>query len=357
MRAFLMIIRYFWIPACAGMTARLSSPRRRGSRFLILALFLFSSWAQAAEIACSDNYSYLVFDVENHQILSEKRADKILYPASLTKVMTLYLTLDAIRKGQLNIDSKLKFSAYGEEVSKVNKVNTLRVKEGDQMTVRQAIEAIITRSYNEAALLLAEAVAGDEWKFVSLMNQKARELGMLNTSFRNSSGLHEDGQYTTSYDLARLVIAIKKEFPKYYHFFAQKKFKYRGLEYENSNKFVMEYQGAEGMKTGFTKASGYNLISVARRGETRISSIVMSCADTQRRYLLTRYLLDEGFKISESKNLFTTKILLKFDYSIPRSENIQKRSNCCLSVATKPKAVTKSLAKKTPVTWKLVETH
>ena len=321
-------------------------------RFLIFFLLL-SSFANAAEIGCSDNYSYLVFDVENHQILSEKRADLILYPASLTKVMTLYLTLDAIRKGQLNLDSKLKFSAYAQEVSKVNKVNTLRVKEGDQMTVRQAIEAIVTRSYNEAAVLLAEGVAGDEWKFVALMNQKARELGMFNTSFRNASGLHEDGQYTTSYDLARLVIAIKKEFPKYYHFFAQKKFQYRGQEYENHNKFVMEYQGAEGMKTGFTKASGYNLISVARRGETRISSIVMSCADTQRRYLLTKYLLDEGFKNSKSKDLFTTKILPKFDYSIPRPENIQKRSDCCLNVATKPKPVTK----KPKMTWKLVETH
>ena len=98
--------------------------------------------------------------------------------------MTLYLTLDAIRKGQLNLDSKLKFSAYAQEVSKVNKVNTLHVKEGDQMTVRQAIEAIVTRSYNEAAVLLAEGVAGDEWKFVALMNQKARELGGHVSLFR-----------------------------------------------------------------------------------------------------------------------------------------------------------------------------
>lgn len=298
-------------------------------RIFFVILLLFSSLAQASEVACSDNYSYLVFDVESHKILSEKRAEKILYPASLTKVMTLYLTLEALEKGKLRLDQTLKFSAHGEEISSVNKVNTLRVKEGDKITVRQAIESVIIKSYNEAAVVLAEAVAGDEWRFVRLMNKKARDLGMLNTSFRNSTGLHEDGQYTTSYDLARLVIAIKRKFPKYYHLFAQKKFKYRGEEHKTHNKIILKYRGAEGMKTGFTNAAGYNLISIARRDGDRISSIVMSCANAEKRYLLTRYLLDKGFKTDAQNNLFTTKILPEFNYSTPRPNTHQKQRRCC----------------------------
>ncbi len=299
---------------------------------LFLVFLLIASSLQAAEIACSNNYSYLVFDVESREVLSEKRAEKILYPASLTKVMTLYLVFDSLRKNKLKLDQTLKFSAYGAEVSKVNKINTLQVKEGDKITVRQAIESVILKSYNEAAVVLSEAVAGDEWKFVRLMNKKAKELGMDNTSFRNSSGLHEDGQYTTSYDMARLVVAIKKNFPEYYRFFAQKKFEYRGEEYETSNKIILEYEGAEGMKTGFTKAAGYNLISVAKRGSNRISSVVMSCADTQKRYLLTRELLDKGFEVAESQNLFSRKIAPRIDYSTLWLDTRQRRHHCCLNL-------------------------
>lgn len=298
-----------------------------------LFFLLIASPSQAAEVVCSNNYSYLVFDVESREVLSEKRAEKILYPASLAKVMTLYLVFESLQKNKLKLDQTLKFSAYGEEVSKVNKINTLRVKEGDKITVRQAIESVIIKSYNEAALVLAEAVAGDEWRFVRLMNKKVKELGMDNTSFRNSTGLHEDGQYTTSYDMARLVMAIKKKFPEYYHFFAQKKFKYHDEEYESSNKILLEYEGAEGMKTGFTKASGYNLISVVKRGSNRISSVVMSCADVRRRYLLTKELLDEGFEVVESKNLFAKKIAPRIDYSTLWLDTRQTRHHCCLNLA------------------------
>jgi D-alanyl-D-alanine carboxypeptidase len=260
----------------------------------------------------------LVFDFENHQILSEKKADRILYPASLTKVMTLYLTFEALQKGKLNLDQKLKFSAYAEEVSNINKYNTLHAKEGEVISLRQAIQSVIIKSYNEAAIVLAEAVAGDEWKFVRLMNKKARELGMINTSFRNASGLHEDGQYTTAYDLARLTIAIKKKFPAYYHFFAEKKFKYRGEEYETHNKIILEYQGAEGLKTGFTNASGYNLISVAKRKGRRIASILLRCSNLEKRGLLTVELLDKGFKAEGGHGFYRNKIIDAFDYSSPQ---------------------------------------
>lgn len=283
-------------------------------RVLLIFLCLFSSTVMAKETICSKNYSYLVFDVESGEVLSQNRAEIILYPASLTKVMTLYLVFDAIKSGKLSLDQKLAFSARGEEVSKVNKVNTLRVKEGDRISVRQAIQAVVIKSFNEAAVVLAEAVAGDEWNFARLMNEKAKELGMINSSFRNSSGLHEDGQYTTSYDLARLVIAIKKNHQNFYHFFAQKKFIYRGNEYETANKIINSYDGAEGMKTGFTNAAGFNLISTAKYRDKRVGAIVMSCADSNSRYRLSEELLDRGFDAALDKDLFASKITNNFDY-------------------------------------------
>ena len=279
-------------------------------KVLIIIFLLISPCGYAAEIACGEDYSYLVFETDSHKILSEKKADRILYPASLAKVMTLYLTFEALQKGKLHLNQVLKISAHGEEISKVNKVNTLNVKEGTKITVREAIEAVIIKSFNEAAVTLAEAVAGDEWKFARLMNKKARELGMASSSFHNASGLHEEGQYTTSYDLARLVIAIRKKFPAYYHFFAQKKFIYHGAKYETNNQIILEYKGAEGMKTGFTKASGFNLISVAKRKKYRVSSVLLNCSNAELHYKLTRQLLDKGFENLEKKNLFAVKILV-----------------------------------------------
>jgi D-alanyl-D-alanine carboxypeptidase len=283
-------------------------------RVLLILLCLFSSAVSAKETLCGKNYSYLVFDVESREVLLQKDAEIILYPASLTKVMTLHLVFDALKSGKLNLDQKLVFSARGEEVSKVNKVNTLNAKEGDKISVRQAIQAVIIKSFNEAAVVLAEAVAGDEWNFARLMNKKAQELGMINSSFRNSSGLHEDGQYTTSYDLARLVISIKKNHQNFYHFFAQKKFTYRGNEYETANKIINSYEGAEGMKTGFTNAAGFNLISTAKYRDKRVGAVVMSCSDSNLRYRLSEELLDRGFDAALDEKLFAVKIANNFDY-------------------------------------------
>jgi D-alanyl-D-alanine carboxypeptidase len=277
-------------------------------RALFAIFLLISPCCYAAEIGCGEDYSYLIFEADSHKILSERKADRILYPASLTKVMTLYLTFEALKKGKLHLDQELKISSHGEEISQVNKVNTLNVKEGNKITVREAILAVIIKSFNEASVTLAEAVAEDEWKFARLMNKKARELGMTSSSFRNASGLHEDGQYTTSYDLARLVIAIRKKFPAYYHFFAQKKFTYRGTEYKTQNMIILDYEGAEGLKTGFTNAAGFNLISVAKRKKYRVASVLMNCSDSERRYKLTRQLLDDGFENLQKKNLFAVKI-------------------------------------------------
>ncbi len=263
---------------------------------LLACLLCFSFSSYALEDGCKNNYSALVFYEKNNNILFQKRADYIVYPASLVKVMTLYLTFEAIENKRISSDQDLIVSARGEEVGSVNKVNTMRLKAGDKITVRDAIKAVIVKSFNEAAVTLAEAVAGDEWQFVRMMNVKAAELGMINSSFHNSSGLHEEGQYTTAYDLARLTRAIKKNFPDYYHLFSTKEFTYRGVKYETHNHVLLDYDGAEGLKTGFTNASGFNLISAAKKHNERVISIVLGCETAKARDNFTKNIFNEAFQ-------------------------------------------------------------
>ncbi len=290
--------------------------------FNILLILLFVNSAHAAEEktngklnrnGCGKNYSSLVLE-DDGTILFDTRAEKISYPASLTKVMTVYLTLEAIENNRLSLDQSLTVSAFGAEISKVNKNNTLRLKEGSKITVREAIQSIIVKSFNEAAVTLAEAVSGDEWKFVRKMNEKAEELGMIQTSFRNSTGLHAEGQYTTAYDLARLTIAIKRDFPEYYRLFALKKFIYNGAKYDSHNHVLLEYKGAEGMKTGFTNASGFNLISIAKKDDKRVISVLMGCSTFKSRDQFTKKLFDKAFFRNYEPEI-KVKLKTKFDYN------------------------------------------
>jgi D-alanyl-D-alanine carboxypeptidase len=297
----------------------------------LICAILSTSTSLAAEKGCSANYSSLVLDEGTGDILYGKRSDEQFYPASLVKVMTLYLTFEALEKNQLTMDKELIISELGEEISRVNKTNTLRLKVGNKITVRDAIYSVIVKSFNEAAVTLAEAVGGNEWNFVRLMNEKAAELGMIHTSFRNASGLHAEGQYTTSYDLARLAIAIKHDFPQYYHLFALKEFKYRGTKYETHNHVLVDYKGAEGMKTGFTKASGFNLITSAKRQDRRIISVLLGCSTQQRRDKLTKELLNESFENLEKPKIhpqIEAKLSKAFNYDV-KEESGANRGEVC----------------------------
>lgn len=262
---------------------------------LLLSKLIMPFAAYGAE-ECSDSYSSLVFEEKTGDILFSKRADEASYPASLTKLMTLYLTFEAIENKQLDVSQTLSFSSRGEEISAVNRVTTLHVQKHDTITVREAIQAVIVKSMNEAAIILAEAVSGNEWAFARKMNERAAQLGMVNSSFRNATGLHAEGQYTTTYDLARLVVALKRDFPGYYHLFSLKEFSYLDKEYETHNHVLVDYKGAEGMKTGFTNASGFNLISSAKRGDKRVVSVILGCATYQKRDEFTKELLDYAFE-------------------------------------------------------------
>lgn len=261
------------------------------------------STIEKSTIECSDNYSALVFEENSNNILFKKRAQETAYPASLTKLMTLYLTFEALENGKLKPEQKIEISARGEEISHINQITTLNLVEGDLITVKEAIRGTIVKSFNGTAIALAEAIAGNEWSFARKMNEKAYELGMINSSFANSTGLHREGHYTNAYDLARLTRAIKKDFPDYYHLFALKEFKFKDVTYKTHNHVLLEYKGAEGMKTGFTSIAGSNLIASAKKGDKRIFSILMACKSHETRDKFTKDILNTAFKkVDKIKN-------------------------------------------------------
>lgn len=262
--------------------------------------FLNISFAQESSqkfsTECGKDYSSLVFNLENGNIVFETEADKIIYPASLTKLMTLYLVFEALKEKKLNLKDNLFATERTASISKVNKINTLNLAAGDSISVDLAIKGLIVKSFNELSVMLAEKIAGDEWQFARDMNLKAKKLGMSSSNFRNSSGLHNQGQFSTSEDLAKLVLALKKDFPEYYHFFSLKEFTYKNIKYPTHNNILLKYKGADGMKTGFTNAAGFNLIASAHQNNKRIISILTGCESIKKRDNTTKQLLDLAFK-------------------------------------------------------------
>lgn len=270
-------------------------------RFILIFLLLFSlnSFAQQQ---CESDFSAIILDEKTNAILYEKEADKLIYPASLTKVMTLYLVFEALQKKKIKLNDKIVISAHAQEISEVNKINTLHLVEGDEMRVQDAIRATVIKSMNGAAVALSEAVAGDEWSFAQKMNEKAKELGMKHTNFRNASGLHDDGQYSTAYDLARLLLAVQKDFSQYRKYFLEKSFVYNGKRFVTHNHFLADYRWATGFKTGFTSKAGFNLMATAKKNKRAISGVIAACESHEARDGFAIQAFDENFEFLGSRD-------------------------------------------------------
>lgn len=219
----------------------------------------------------ADRSAALVVDASSGHVLYEQNAGSIRYPASLTKMMTLYLTFDALKKGRLSMNDALPVSAKAAGQPQTN----IALAAGDRLPVRTAIESLVVRSANDSAMVLAEAIGGTEWNFALMMTKKARELGMKNTVFRNPSGLPDNKQHTTAYDMARLGIALNRDFPEFYPFFSLTSFDYNGVTYAGHNHVMKRYAGVDGIKTGYIRASGYNLVTSASRGGHRVVAVVL----------------------------------------------------------------------------------
>jgi D-alanyl-D-alanine carboxypeptidase len=233
----------------------------------------------------------IVIDAETGRVLSEMNADAITYPASLTKMMTLYLTFEALNAGRLRLDQYLPVSTEAASKSPTK----LHLVPGDSVQVHDLILGIVTKSANDAAAVLAEGLAGSEPAFADRMTAKARQLGMTNTVYRNASGLPDPEQRTTARDVAQLSLALYHDFPREYRYFATREFFFRGRVILTHNHLLDWYEGADGIKTGYIGASGFNLAASAVRNGHRLIGVVMGGASAGTRDREMAGLLDQGF--------------------------------------------------------------
>jgi len=236
-------------------------------------------------------HAALLIDAENGNVLYELEANQAWYPASLTKLMTLYMTFSALESGRLRLSDQMTVSSHAAR----QPTSKLGLRTWDSISVEDAILAIITRSANDAAVVLAEEIAGSEPQFAIRMTSTAHNLGMYGSHFMNATGLPHDWQTTTAHDMAILAWKINHEFPQYYPYFAADSMYFKGREYRGINKFVANYPGAEGMKTGYTCGSGYNLVASANQSGKRLIGVVLGGMSSSQRYEHMFTMMDVGF--------------------------------------------------------------
>ncbi|WP_299820011.1 serine hydrolase [uncultured Roseibium sp.] len=240
----------------------------RAAKILTLGVLLFSVPATAL---ANPKYAGIVVDAKTGKTLYSSSADSYRYPASLTKIMTLYVVFEELEAGRLTLDSRLKVSKYasGRPPSK------LGLKPGETIKVKDAILALVTKSANDVASVIAENIGGSERTFAERMTRTARQLGMSKTTFKNPHGLPDSGQRTTARDMATLGRAIQERFPSYYGYFKTRAYKYKGRTYGNHNKLLGRVKGVDGIKTGYIRASGFNLVTSVNRDGRHIVAVVM----------------------------------------------------------------------------------
>lgn len=265
----------------------------RGLAVLVLAASGVAGTAQAQ--VGSARYASIVIDARNGAVLSAVNADEFRYPASLTKMMTLYMTFEALRDRRIGLHQLVPVSANAAAMSPTK----LGLTPGTRITVEQAILGLITKSANDAAAALGEMLGGDEDRFAQMMTLRARGIGMTRTTFRNASGLPDNGQVSTARDLALLGRRLIADFPAYYGYFGTASFTFHGRAHRNHNNLLASYPGTDGLKTGYTVLSGYNLVSSAARGGVRLVGVVLGGASGGERDNHMMALLDQGFERME----------------------------------------------------------
>ena len=234
----------------------------------------------------------LVADMDTGRVLYQENATALNYPASLTKIMTLYLTFDALEHGRLALDDYLIVSKSAANAEPVK----LGLAAGSKIRVEDAIKALAVYSANDVARVLAENLkGGQEESFADLMTRVAREIGLTNTNFENSSGLPNDDHLSTARDIALLSMAVYKHFPQYWHFFGIKSWTYNGKTYTNGNRLLSSFKGCDGMKTGYTKKSKYSLVATAHRGDNHLMSVVLGAENKDVRANIAAQMLNRGF--------------------------------------------------------------
>ena len=262
-------------------------------RSLLVGSLCFLAIAAASlEPARAAKYAAIVIEETSGKVLFARNADKARYPASLTKIMTLYLLFEELESGRMTMRTKLPVS----RVAASRSPSKLYLKPGQHITVKDAIYALITKSANDVATVIGEALSGTEREFGKRMTRKARALGMSKTTFRNASGLPHSKQRTTARDMARLAIAVRRDFPQYFGFFSTKSFRWRGKRFGNHNKLLSNYTGTDGIKTGYIDASGFNLVATVERNGVRLIGVVFGGRTGKTRDAHMVKILDKSFK-------------------------------------------------------------
>ncbi|MFZ2724875.1 MAG: D-alanyl-D-alanine carboxypeptidase family protein [Methylococcaceae bacterium] len=283
-------------------------PRFSPYLFFVLLVISFQSKANDAEISTPTPpniaaTAYILQDFNTGKVLAENNADTRLAPASLTKIMTVYVVFREIRSGHLHLDDLATVSQKAWSTSG----SRMFLEVNMQTKIEDLLQGVIIQSGNDASVTLAEHVAGNESTFAEMMNQHAARLGMKNSHFQNSDGLPTENHYSTARDLALLTTAVIKEFPEYYHWFSQKEFTFNKITQHNRNKLLSRDESVDGVKTGFTDDAGYCLVASALRENMRLISVVLGTRSADSRATENQKLLNYGFRFFESHRLYEGK--------------------------------------------------
>lgn len=278
---------------------RRASGKRAGGRALLAAVIACVSLllltpaadARAKARGAKQELTSIVIDADTGRVISDFKADAPHYPASLTKMMTLYLIFEALEKHRIRLETEFTVSAHAAGMSPTK----LGLQAGETIAIRDIILGLVTQSANDAAVVAAEGLAGSEELFAQRMNAKARALGMSRTEFYNASGLPDPRQITTARDLAKLARALYRDFPGQYRNFATQEFMFRGVVYTNHNHLMEKFAGMDGIKTGYIRASGFNLAASAVRNNQRLIGVVMGGESSRARDEKMAALLNAGF--------------------------------------------------------------
>ncbi|HEY0125096.1 MAG TPA: D-alanyl-D-alanine carboxypeptidase family protein [Rhizobium sp.] len=297
----------------------------------------------AAPVASYAGSAYFIMDAKTGAVLASSNADDLNHPASLTKMMTLYMTFEAIHRGKLSWNSKIPVSrnAAGKSPTK------LGLRAGSTVTVREAVDGMIIKSANDAAAAMGEALGGSESGFARMMTQKARELGMRRTVFTNPSGLPSMQQVTTARDMSTLAVALINNYPQEYRLFSQTGFSYRGNRIRGHNNLMYRYQGMDGIKTGYTNASGFNLVSAVRQGNRRVIGVVMGGATARGRDALMASLLDRY--VPKASSVSTSRLVASIGGGkVKQIEVASASDDVAVDVDTQTTATTRKRAEFAP---------
>lgn len=267
----------------------------------------------------------LVVDADTGKVLSADQPNALWYPASLTKMMTVYLALEDVRAGRHQLDEPVIVSPKAASQEPFN----FGFHAGEKITLQQAISATIVASANDAALAVAEQIGGSESNFADRMTQTAHRLGMSRTVFRNATGLPDPQQVTTAADMARLGLALLHDFPEYYHFFSDRSISINGRSLPTVNGILVNYQGADGIKTGFTCSAGYNLVASAKHGNQRLVAVLLGSANRGERTSIVASLLNAGFAHDNSNLPLLRDLSLKIDVSEDRPPPTRLKADEC----------------------------